>query len=231
MASASTSVSNELPRSFGVLLFPAFQALDVFGPIDALNMLSLKYNMSLSIIAATLDPVSTQNADPQKNTAGSQFAQSIVPTHTFATAPPLDVLLIPGGQGTRASGEELKPVLDYIKRVFPSLRWLVTVCTGSGLAARAGVLDGLSATTNKAGWRDVTAWRPEVRWDVSKRWVRDPGGKVWTTSGISAGIDGCLAWIAEVYGEEEAERLANRMEYVWNKDPNFESFAKLYGLV
>jgi transcriptional regulator GlxA family with amidase domain len=226
----SAKMGTDHPVSFGIVLFPAFQALDVFGPIDALNNLSLKYKMNLYLIAETMDPVSTQ-VTSQLNKTGSQFAQSIVPTHTFSNAPKLDVLMIPGGQGTREADEKLKPILDYISTTFPSLRWLFTVCTGSGLAAKAGVLDGLSATTNKRAWREITAWRPQVKWDVTKRWVKDSGGKVWTTSGISAGNDGIFAWVGEVYGDDEAENLANMSEYVRNKDPSFEPFAKLYGLV
>ena len=223
--------STNPPQSYGFLVFPGFQALDAFGPLDALNNLSIHSKMNLSIISSTLDPVSTQITSSEVNIANSAFAQSVVPTHTFSTAPPIDFLLVPGGFGIRASDSELKGHLDFIARVFPSLRYLFTVCTGSILAARAGVLDGLNATTNKAAWSRLTPLYPKVNWDVTKRWVTDQDGKVWTASGVTAGIDAVYAWIEEVHGAEEAQRLVNMAEYVRSKDPSDEPFARLYGLV
>jgi len=144
------------PVNFGVILFPGFQALDVFGPLDALNILSQTQKMNLYIIAATLDPVSTKLPGPK----GSDFGQSVVPTDTFETAPPLDVLIVPGGQGTRSP--EVSTAIDFIEATYPTLQYLITICTGSGLAARAGVLDGKRATTNKRAWKETTALRPTV---------------------------------------------------------------------
>ena len=97
--------SSPLPSKIGVLLFPGFQLLDYAGPIDAFNLLSYDYTLTLYTIAATLDPVPTQTALGTKQ--GSAFSQSIVPTHTFESAPrDLDVLLIPGGLGSRGEGSE-----------------------------------------------------------------------------------------------------------------------------
>lgn len=207
------------PINFGIVVFPTFQALDAFGPLDALNLLSSTHKMNLYILAETLDPVST--ARPANTGVGSNFAQSILPTHTFATAPPLDVLLVPGGQGTRHAG--IAGAIAFIAAVFPSLQYLITVCTGSGLAARAGVLDGRRATTNKFAWRETTALRREVEWVHRARWVED--GNVWTSSGISAGIDVIFAWMRAVYGEEVAQDVADRMEYVPALDADNDPFA------
>ncbi|KAJ0160602.1 Isonitrile hydratase [Colletotrichum tanaceti] len=228
------------PVNFGVVVFPAFQALDVFGPLDALNLLSRSYNMNLYTIADTLEPVSTKlssgtgtNTDTGTETgqpaivtaaAASDFGQRIVPTHTFQTAPPLDVLIVPGGQGTRYAG--IATAVDFVRERFPSLRYLLTVCTGAGVAARAGVLDGRRATTNKMSWDQTTALRPRrVDWVRRARWVRD--GHVWTSSGISAGVDMTFAWIAAVYGAEVAEDIARRMEYEPVQDPSRDPFADL----
>lgn len=212
------------PLSFGLVLFPAFQALDVFGPIDALNLLSQSYKMNLHILAETLDPVSTKTPT-NNNTNGSDFAQRILPTHTFATAPPLDVLLVPGGRGTRAPG--IASAVDFVRDVFPTLRYLITICTGAGVAARAGVLDGRRATTNKFAWEETIALRPEVRWVHRARWVED--GNVWTSSGISAGIDVIFAWMRVVYGEEPAKNVADRMEYTPIMDSDNDPFADRWG--
>ncbi len=97
----------------------------------------------------------------------------MLPTHTFETAPPLDVLFVPGGLGTRAPSPLLNSTIAFIKERYPTLQYFITVCTGSGVAARAGVLDGVHATTNKAAWAETTALGPKVRWVAEARWVED----------------------------------------------------------
>ncbi|KFY25147.1 hypothetical protein V493_04811 [Pseudogymnoascus sp. VKM F-4281 (FW-2241)] len=217
-----------LPLNFGVLLFPAFQALDVFGPLDALNLFSQQRKLNLALIAPTLDPVSTASRHPAMNPFNSSFSESILPTHTFDTAPPLDVLLIPGGIGTRSPDPFFDDHLAFIRSRFPKLRYLITVCTGAHLAARAGVLDGRKATTNKRAWADAPKYGPKVKWIAHARWVAD--GKVWTSAGVSAGIDAMLAWVGEVYGADHADELALFMEYERHGDPSWDPFAEYYNI-
>jgi putative intracellular protease/amidase len=177
-----------------MIVFPSFQALDVFGPLDILNMLSGSYTLNLSIIASTLEPVSTKPFNSTYDKAGSQFSQAIVPTHTFAHPPKeLDVLLVPGGIGTRAEPPALLDVIDYIKHEYPRLKYIISVCTGATLLARAGVLDGKHATTNKHAWAWATSQGPKVHWVPVARWVTD--GNIWTTSGVAAGMDGVYAFV------------------------------------
>jgi putative intracellular protease/amidase len=96
-------MSTTKPTRIALLLFPGFQLLDATGPMDALALLSLQHPLSLSILAATLDPVATQNW--QQTEAGSAFSSSIVPTHTFASVQEkgaeFDMMLLPGGLGSR----------------------------------------------------------------------------------------------------------------------------------
>ncbi|KAG6364064.1 hypothetical protein INS49_009167 [Diaporthe citri] len=218
------------PVNFGVVVFPAFQQLDVFGPLDALSLLSRSHNMNLYTIAATLDPVSSKQPAVKDGggwvpppTQSPEFGTTILPTHTFSTAPALDVLLVPGGQGTRAQSPAISESIDFIRQRSPSLQYLITVCTGSGLAARSGVLDGRRATTNKLAWESTTALRPQVNWVHRARWVND--GNIWTSSGISAGIDVTFAWIADVYGADVAKNIADRMEYTRVTDADNDPFA------
>lgn len=243
----TTPTPTSTPTRYGLILFPGFQALDVFGPLDALNTLSHSQNITLELIAKTLDPVSTQVRDPIYNPANSTFAQSILPTTTFATIAahsyPLDVLIVPGGLGTRPSSpsssstnnndkdddnNHLKEEVAFIKAIYPKLHFLLTVCTGAGLAARAGVLDHKKATTNKSVWWPTTALGPKVKWITHARWVVD--GNVWTSSGVSAGIDLIFAWIEAVYGSETATEVANILEYERHTDSRWDPFADLYGL-
>ncbi|KAJ5217423.1 hypothetical protein N7468_010431 [Penicillium chermesinum] len=208
----------------GLILFEGFQALDAFGPLDCINVLSRTESVSLALLASTLEPVSTRPAGFPSSTG-----QHVVPTHTFAEAPDdLDVLLVPGGQGTRGSDAALLEAIAFIQKIYPRLQYLITVCTGAGLVARAGVLDGKKATTNKKAFTEITAWRPAVQWVSRARWVVD--GNIWTSSGVSAGIDVTLAWIAEVYGEDKAQAIADGIEHIRQTNPAVDEFASLYGL-
>lgn len=163
------------------MLFRAFDGQDIFGPLDALQLLAFQRQMNLYLIAETLDPVTSEPASPAMNSKNSSFWPVILPTHTFANVPDLDVLLVPGGAGVRAP--DVKNITDFIADQYPSLEYLITVCTGAGLAAKSGVLDGRRATTNKSAWSTVTAWGPKVDWVRQARWVVD--GNIWTSAGVS----------------------------------------------
>lgn len=216
------------PKHYGMLLFQAFESLDVFGPLDALQILSKRYKMDLSLISSssTLDPVSTAPRAPSMNPMNSSFFQSVVPTHTIKDAPDLDVLIIPGGIGTRAP--DLNATIDYIRTTYPKLQYLITVCTGAGLAAEAGVLDGKRATTNKGSWIHTIARGPRVKWEGHARWTVD--GNVWTSSGISAGIDVTFAFIEHLYGGNVATEIANLMEYERHQDAKWDPFAGIFNV-
>ncbi|THC97209.1 hypothetical protein EYZ11_003318 [Aspergillus tanneri] len=208
----------------GIALFPGFQALDAFGPLDCLNVLSMTHSLTLAVLSSTMEPVTCKTSMTNPHVIGQQ----IVPTHTFATAPPLDVLLVPGGIGTRGSSQVVLDVIAFIERVYPTLKYLITVCTGSGLAARAGVLDGRKATSNKMVFHEMQALGPKVEWIPRARWVKD--GNIWTASGVTAGIDVILAWVEEVYGKETTQAIANEIEHTRHLDASHDPFADLYGL-
>ncbi|KAI5918950.1 DJ-1/PfpI family protein [Camillea tinctor] len=214
------------PRNFAVVLFRGFLLQDMIGITDPLQVLSHNFPMSLSLLASTLDPVSTEPSSRAMNPLNSSFWPSLQPTHTFATAPAdIEVLIVPGGPGVRAA--DLSAETAYIRAAYPGLRYLITVCTGSGLAARAGVLDGRRATTNKAGWAAVTAMGPRTRWVSPARWVVD--GNIWSSSGVTAGLDLVFAWIGEVWGPEWADRVAGVEEYV-PRAQDFDPFAARYNV-
>lgn len=209
-----------------MVLYPNFQALDIFGPLDALNLLSLAYPLNLSIIAASRDPVSTKPRYPGMLKVNSTFGESVVPTHTFDDAPPLDVLMVPGGTGSRAP--DLNSTIEFIARTYPTVQYLITICSGSALVSKSGLLDGKKATTNKAAYKSLTPWRPQVNWIPQARWVVD--GNIWTSSGVSAGIDAILAFIEQVYGSEAARTVTNYMEYDRHTDASWDPFAELWNL-
>ena len=170
----------------------------------------------IRIVAATAEPV-----------ASRQGPRSAVDA-TFADGAAFDLLLVPGGPGTRP-GVEDADLLAWLAQATAASRLVTTVCTGSALLARAGLLDGVRATSNKAAFAWVKAQGPAVQWQVEARWVED--GKFMTSSGVSAGMDMALAAIQRLYGKAEAERVATRAEYDWKRDPAWDPFAKVHGLV
>jgi transcriptional regulator GlxA family with amidase domain len=176
------------------------------------------------VIAKTLEPVSTQVRDAG---VGSICRQSIVPTHTFESPPQdLDVVLVPGGKGVR---EDMTAEIEFLRVTYPKLKYIFSVCTGSTLFARAGILDGRQATTNKMSWEWATSTGPNVNWVRKARWVVD--GNIWTTSGVAAGMDGFFAFVGEIWGEEVTNDLSKILEYERHADSSWDPFARVHGLV
>ncbi|KAH7037249.1 class I glutamine amidotransferase-like protein [Microdochium trichocladiopsis] len=231
------------PVKFAAAVFPGFQALDLFGPLDTLNIISKQdHPMSLYILSSTLDPVSTLHpedseedpsaAAPPSKSKGLPFpmSQAIVPTHTFADCPDdVEVLIVPGGRGCHDPAR-IAHVADFVRRRMPRLRFLLTVCTGGGIAAQAGVLDGLRATCNKRALDWIIPRYPSVNWAKSARWVVDGNNEeknnIYTASGISAGMDMMFAFVADQYGAELADRIARQAEYTRSVNPEDDPFAR-----
>jgi transcriptional regulator GlxA family with amidase domain len=179
-----------------MVVFPSFQALDVFGPLDVLNLVSWYHPIKLSIIASTLEPVSTKPWNSSYIAPGADFYQEILPTHTFKHPPKdLDVLMVPGGLGTGVQPPLLLDAIEYIKDTYPRLQYIISICAGATMLARAGVIDGRRATGNKAGMANAMITYPKVNWVPVARWVTD--GNIWTTSGVAAGLDGTWAFVGK----------------------------------
>ena len=203
-------------RTFGVLLFKGFELLDVFGPLEAWGMLANMGQCKVTTVAERSGAVTSA----QGPKAIADFG--------FADCPHLDLILIPGGIGTR---EEIsnQPLLDWLKTRAEKAEAVTTVCTGTAILARTGLLDGRRATTNKRAFKWVAEQGAKVNWVREARWVED--GKFATSSGVSAGIDMALAVMARLYGATTAEQIAIAMEYEWHRDAGWDPFAKIHGLV
>lgn len=200
--------------TIGAVIFPGFELLDMYGPLEMFGM--LEDAPTIRMIAETEAPVESR-----------QGPKTLVDA-TFAARASYDLLLVPGGPGTRP-GVENRGLIDWLGLAADASEVVATVCTGSALLARAGRLDGLAATSNKAAFAWVKAQGPKVDWKPEARWVED--GKFFTSSGVSAGMDMALGLIERLYGAAEAERIATRTEYDWKRDPAWDPFAKIHGLV
>ena len=112
--------------------------------------------------------------------------------------------------------------LQSLKQLADNADWVLSVCTGSALLAKAGMLDNKRATSNKLAWDWVTAQSSQVNWVRQARWVID--GKYYTSSGVSAGMDMTLGFIADRHNIDTAYRIAHYAEYTWQQDSEVDSF-------
>ena len=200
-------------RTLGVVLFEGFELLDVFGPLEMFGLAAEHFEIRLI-------------AENGGVVASRQGPKSIC-DDSFQSAPAIDVLLVPGGIATR--GEVNNPVmLDWIKERSQQAELVASVCTGSALLAKAGVLDGIRATSNKLAFAWAASQSEKVQWQQQARWVED--GKVFSSSGVSAGIDMALAVIAKLVSLQAAEDAANFAEYTWQRDANCDPFASVAGV-
>jgi len=221
-------VSNTpVPRTYGIVLFRMFDMLDVYGPSEILQFIGGSYPTNIVYIAETLEPVTTRPVMAAMNPLNSSVYPSLTPTHVFETAPDLDVLIIPGGPGWR-NPTSLNATMAYIRETAPKVRQVLTICTGSALAARAGILNGKRATANKSSWSTTVAANPNTTWVSSARWVEDYSSSppIWSSSGVTAGIDMMLHWVEKTYSAENATNIARFIEHVRITDPSIDPFAR-----
>lgn len=200
----------------GILLFPGFELLDVFGPAEVFGSARARGAFDVRLVAERGGEVA------------SAQGPAAVARHGFADCPPLDVVLVPGGIGTRREVENAA-LLGWVRERAAAAELVLSVCTGAALLARAGVLDGLRATTNKAAFAWAASQGPRVDWVREARWV--DAGRVLTSAGVSAGIDLSLHVVARTLGADTAEEIAAAIEHEWHRDPRRDPFARIHGLV
>ncbi len=197
------------PLTLGAVLYPDFELLDVYGPLEMFG--SLGEDLRIVTIAAEAGPV-----------ASFQGPRSLA-DHGFADCPPLDLVLLPGGMGTLAALED-EPLHAFLRERSATARATLSVCSGSAILARAGLLDGRKATSNKQYFSLATTQSDRVDWVQAARWVED--GPFVTSSGVSAGMDMALAVIEGIWGSERAEGIARLTEYEWHRDPSWDPFVE-----
>lgn len=188
-----------------IVLFDDFETLDVFGPAEIFGR-SPHYTLNYCSLSGGV-------------ITSSQGAQIIT---TVFEPEKTALMLVPGGQGTRRLVSD-ESMLAALRTAAQHAQWCLSVCTGSALLAAAGVLDGRRATSNKRAWQWVTSLSAQVNWVKKARWCAD--GRFYTSSGVSAGTDMALAFIADRHGEAAAEEIAQHIEYRWHNDAGDDPFA------
>ena len=203
-------MSTPKTRTLGAVLYEDFELLDLYGPLEMFGSIGAE----LRIVTVA-----------EKTGPGASFQRpKTVAEFDFASAPTLDLILLPGGFGTLAQLENPK-MLDFLRRRAAKAEVTMSVCSGSAILAKAGLLDGHRATSNKQFFDLARAQGAAVKWVEQARWVED-----WpfaTSSGVSAGTDMALAVIAKLYGKEIAQQIAESTEYEWQQDSTRDPFVRL----
>ncbi|HUP24706.1 MAG TPA: DJ-1/PfpI family protein [Thermoanaerobaculia bacterium] len=194
-------------RTVGILIFDDVEVLDFAGPFEVFSRTRLQGGVEarrgeegapFQVLTVAL------SAAPVQAIGGLQ----VTPHYSFATAPRIDVLLVPGGFGTRQLLEDAE-VLDWIRRTAAAAELVTSVCTGSLLLARVGLLEGKRATTH---WAALDLLRQQAGVEVvsDRRWVDDG---VISSAGVAAGIDMSFYVVEKLHGRAVADETARYIEY------------------
>ncbi len=192
-----------------VVLFDDFETLDVFGPVEIFGRLKLDYQILFC----------SQNGGLVKNNHGVSIQTESLEHLQNGT----DIFLIPGGYGTRIEVDNVF-LIDQIRAISLLSKYVLTVCTGSALLAKTGLLDGKKATSNKIAFNWVITQGEKVQWIPKARWTKD--ANYYTSAGVSAGMDMTLGFLNDLHGIDFARKVAQEIEYSWVENMEEDHFYK-----
>ena len=185
--------------TIGIVLFPDLEELDAVGPWEVFTM-----------VAQQRDDVRVVSVAERRDVVRCAKGLRIVPDHDFSDAPDLDVVLVPGGIGTRREVDN--PIMiEWLMKVAPGCRWVTSVCTGALLLCKAGLAEGRRVTTHWGFVPELRKRHPATEVLERVRYVRD--GSLVTAAGVSAGIDMALWLSGQIWGVECARNTQRLMEY------------------
>jgi transcriptional regulator GlxA family with amidase domain len=194
------------PWQVSLLIFDEAEVLDVAGPFEVFSVAGRRHGLDpfhVALVAERPEPVKLRN----------DFR--LVPHYTLETAPPTDLLVVPGGFGTRRELENGR-LLEWLRWRAREAELVLSVCTGSLLLGKAGLLDGLQVTTHHGALDLLGTVAPGARLRPEARFLDN--GKVIVSAGVSAGIDMALHVVERLLGSELAEEAAVYMEYHWDRN-------------
>jgi len=197
---------SSITRNVAIFLFDEVEVLDFAGPFEVFS------NAGATSGAKPFN-VYTVSEKPGPVAARNQL--SVNPRFSFGDCPPSDILVIPGGYGTRPLLKN-GPVLDWIRTSADRAELVLSVCSGSLLLAKAGLLDGLAATTHHGAIDELRELAPETRIETEKRFVDN--GKVVVSAGVAAGIDMSFHIVERLCGQKTARETADYIEYSWRRE-------------
>jgi transcriptional regulator GlxA family with amidase domain len=188
-------------KTIGILLFGDFEELDAIGPWEVLSWWTRQF-------PGDGWEVTTLSRDGLPVTAAKGLV--VHPEHSYETVPPLDALLYPGGQGTRPQLRD-EAQLEWVRGQRAKVPLMTSVCTGSLVYARAGLLKGRPATTHWGSLDLLHELDPSIEVRPDDRFVDD--GDVVTAAGVSAGIDMALHLVARLHSVERAREVRRGIQY------------------
>lgn len=216
-------------KKVAIVYYDHFAPLDVFGPLQAMNC---SFDLAKDGTADKYKPLFEhysvgKNIGPVKAGMGNN-GPDIYCENNLEILPPVDMLLIPGGTGSRSLVNDAT-FINQLKTLVFKTPIVLSVCTGAALLARTGFLDGKRATSNKKAWEWVCEQNDNVKWECPPRWIgninKDNQTGYMTSAGVSAGIDMMLAVIYHLFGDDIVRNAYEMMEYTWQSDPRIDSFA------
>lgn len=194
-------------QTLTALVFDDFETLDLFGPIELFGSLPNDFRIQFASMKGGI--IHNHHGVALQTVAVAELAQQT------------NILLVVGGKGTRPLINDAH-FLQTLTTLADNADWVLSVCTGSALLAKAGILDHKRATSNKRAWQWVTEQSDQVDWIKQARWVVD--GKFYTSSGVTAGMDMALGFIADRQGRDSAKEVADYTEYRWQEDSRLDDF-------
>src|SRR3954451_16238868 len=198
-------------KRVGILIFPSVEVLDFCGPFEVFSVTRLEKERRRE----ESSPFEVLVVAEERGVTVTSGGLKVVPNYTPDDCPPLDILVVPGGWGVRAEINNAR-LLDWIGDQGCQVETLTSVCTGAMLLGKAGLLDGKRATTHWSSLGRMREAFPAVTVVEDQHVVED--GNVFTSAGISAGIDLALRVVARYHGEEVARATARHMEYCYPDD-------------
>jgi transcriptional regulator GlxA family with amidase domain len=193
-------------RRVAILIYDQVEVLDFAGPFEVFAVAGELHDeryFEVTLVAAEDRPYTAVNG------------LKVLPNRTFATLDDPDVLVVPGGNGSRNAMQD-DALLAWVRQASESAEVVLSVCSGARILARLGLLDGLDVTTHHKVFAHLAELAPAARLCPGRRYVDT--GKIVTTGGISAGIDGSFHLVSRLAGEDAALRAARYMEYDWHPD-------------
>jgi transcriptional regulator GlxA family with amidase domain len=200
----------------GVLIFPGFQLLDAAGPISVFEIAARYARQTLAVKVISAQP------GPVRSTSGAEML-----ARKFGAAGALSTLIIAGGEGVDAASRNAC-VRGFVRKVAGRGIRIASICSGAFVLAEAGLLDGRRATTHWQRTRQFLAAYPDVKLEPDSIYVRD--GNIWSSAGITAGIDLALAMVAEDHGEEIAQETARQLVLYHRRSGGQSQFSSLLEL-
>lgn len=194
-------------RNVAILIFDEVEVLDFCGPFEVFSVTGGR---------AGIDPFNVYTVSEKGETVSARGGLQVIPKFSIDTAPRPDIVLVPGGYGTRREMHNER-LIAWIRECAQAAELVLSVCTGALMLARAGLLEGLEATTHWAAIDLLRETAPGTSVRENVRFVDN--GDIVTSAGVAAGIDMALHVVGRLMGAELATEAARYMEYDWRPQP------------